>query len=752
MKKQQFIPLILLFFTTHLLGQDTELWAMTYRANSIIKLNKDRQCESFEVFGFLNGDDPAGSLTQGSDGKLYGMTSNSGGGGNGTIFCFDSKSNVFTKLHDFNLTNGGVPYGSLIQGIDGKLYGLTSVGGSSGGLTYGTIFSYDIATSTFSKIHEFNDTDGNRPHGSLIQATDGKLYGTTRLGGSLNEGTIFSFDPVSNVFMKIHDFDGTNGRRPEGSLTQGIDGRLYGTTRYGGSSLGFGYGTIFSFDITNNSFSKIHVFDNTNGAEPTCSLIQGTDGKFYGMTSLGGQFGNGTIFSYDLTSGYSVLENFDGVKGRQPYGSLLQGSDGKFYGMAGQGGDFEYGTIFSYDLTLGYSVLEHFDGVKGRGPLYNSFIEVTLCAPTTLTLDIVNLPDLTGECSVEQPIAPTATNNCGEQVTGTTTTIFPIVSQGETTIIWSFEDSEGNTTSQEQVVIIDDLSAPVADLVNLPVLSGICNIEITNAPTATDNCGNQITGTTTTLFPITDQSITSITWVYDDGRGNTSTQNQTIEFNDTESPIADALTLDVVTAECELMELIEPSASDNCGDVEVSHNTVLPITETTTVTWTYSDEAGNQATQTQEVIITSPDIDNTITIEGTTIVASETNGDSYQWYKCNPSTIIEGAESSTYEPAITGNYSVAITKSCNQVSSDCSEEFIVTSSSSISSDQEFKVFPNPAQDRINIVSNGKGNFEIYSSKGELLTTSTENNIDVSNLHEGVYLIKQEGRVTRFVKQ
>ena len=194
---------------------------------------------------------------QASDGKLYGMTLDGGSSGYGVIFSFDPSSSTYTKLKDFDNTNGANPYGSLMQASDGKLYGMTAGGGSSND---GVIFSFDPSSSTYTKLKDFDNTNGGNPYGSLMQASDGKLYGMTSDGGSSNDGVIFSFDPSSSTYTKLKDF-GTNesGSNVSGSLMQASDGKLYGmTTCYGGSS---GYGVIFSFDPSSSTYTKLKDFD-----------------------------------------------------------------------------------------------------------------------------------------------------------------------------------------------------------------------------------------------------------------------------------------------------------------------------------------------------------------------------------------------------------------------------------------------------------------------------------------------------------
>ena len=125
-------------------------------------------------------------------------------------------------------------------------------------------------------------------------------------------------------------------------------------------------------------------------------------------------------------------------------------------------------------------------------------------------------------------------------------------------------------------------------------------------PTASDNCGGIVTVTNNANLPIVQQGLTVVTWIYTDENGNSSSQTQNVFIEDQTAPIADVASLSTVQSECEVSVLNAPTATDNCsGKIEGTHNANLPITQqgTTTVTWTYTDNAGNQSTQTQDIII-----------------------------------------------------------------------------------------------------------------------------------------------------
>jgi hypothetical protein len=128
-------------------------------------------------------------------------------------------------------------------------------------------------------------------------------------------------------------------------------------------------------------------------------------------------------------------------------------------------------------------------------------------------------------CDVTMLTAPTATDNCtNATVSVTNDAMLPITTQGTTVVTWTYDDGNGNTSTQTQNVVIDDVTAPVADAATLPDLVFNCEVTALTVPTATDNCAGTVTGTAT--FPIT--STTVVEWIFDDGNGNVSTQDQTI--------------------------------------------------------------------------------------------------------------------------------------------------------------------------------------------------------------------------------
>lgn len=164
----------------------------------------------------------------------------------------------------------------------------------------------------------------------------------------------------------------------------------------------------------------------------------------------------------------------------------------------------------------------------GAGNTTSQVQDVVIADVTAPLPDLAQLPDLNETCEVTALTVPTATDNCAGIITGTTTTTAPITAQGMTQIIWTFDDGSGNIITQMQNVTISDTTAPVPDFAQLSDLNDQCEVTSLTPPTATDDCGGVITGTTMTTAPILTLGASTITWSFDDGNGNVSTQTQNV--------------------------------------------------------------------------------------------------------------------------------------------------------------------------------------------------------------------------------
>ena len=258
-----------------------------------------------------------------------------------------------------------------------------------------------------------------------------------------------------------------------------------------------------------------------------------------------------------------------------------------------------YSVQGSYVITWTYN-----DGNGNTSTQTQNVIVADVTAPVA---DMGTLPDLTGECSVTVSSSPTATDNCVGSVTGTTTDPTSYSVQGSYVITWSYNDGNGNTSTQTQNVMVTDVTAPVADMATLPDLTGECSVTVLSSPTATDNCVGSVTGTTTDPTSYSVQGSYVITWTYNDGNGNTSTQTQNVMVTDVTAPVADMGTLPDLTGQCSVTVLSSPTATDNCvGSVTgtTTDPTSYSVQGSYVITWTYNDGNGNTSTQTQNVMVT----------------------------------------------------------------------------------------------------------------------------------------------------
>lgn len=310
------------------------------------------------------GSNPRGSLIRASNGKLYGMTSTGGLNNLGVIFEFDTSVGLLTKKFDFDGVNGSMPQGSLLQASNGKLYGMTAGGvlnPPDNGV--GVIFEYDLQNNAFTKLHNFTQDDGYSPKGSLIQATNGKLYGLTSDGGSTSfNGSLFEYDIINNIFTKKYSFNQSeSGSHPNGDLLQATNGKLYGVTQEGGGTQNgyFSQGVLFEYDITTNTYLNKHRFIDSNSQSvrmPQRNIIQGANGKLYGVTKYGGQSGNGVIFEFDPNSSVVATSIFHFYSNGDDKSSLVQSSNGNLYGFTQ--GTFSSGKLYEFNATTNTYVVK----------------------------------------------------------------------------------------------------------------------------------------------------------------------------------------------------------------------------------------------------------------------------------------------------------------------------------------------------------------------------------------------------------
>ena len=342
--------------TTLALGKaDGVLYGTTYSENTngtIFSVNRDGSgyavLHTFTAKDHLNTDSynpgvgvPAPFVIPGNDGYLYGTTPGGGANNSGIAFRINPNGSSFTLLNEFLSSEPGKNPSSVIQGTNGLLYGTSG----------NALFVLTADGSGYSELYDFtNDTDGSDPLDRLLQASDGLLYGTAFTGGTNGAGTVFKISTEGTGFTVLHAFGGAgDGQNPVAGLIQGSDGALYGTTVAGGAGH---HGTIFKINTNGSGYAVMHAFlgyTNNDGDYPLGELVQGVGNVLYGTTYLGGNL-DGTIFRIGLDgSGYTSVYNFVGTGsvGTKPTSGLVQGQSqndiGVLYGTTG----LTHGSIFA---------------------------------------------------------------------------------------------------------------------------------------------------------------------------------------------------------------------------------------------------------------------------------------------------------------------------------------------------------------------------------------------------------------------
>jgi uncharacterized repeat protein (TIGR03803 family) len=221
---------------------------------TVFKITPTGALTTLYSFAGSDGGNPIAGLIQGSDGNFYGTTY-----GIGTVFKI-TPTGTLTTLYIFcsqsGCADGDDPYGALVQGTDGNFYGTTYSGGTTA--SFGTVFKI-TPTGALTTLYDFCSqsgcTDGGQPYGGLVQAVDGNFYGTTSYGGAntinggQTGGTLFKIAPggtLTTLYSFCSQSGCMDGQSPYGGLVQGSDGNFYGTTSYGGAYV---YGTVFSLSV-----------------------------------------------------------------------------------------------------------------------------------------------------------------------------------------------------------------------------------------------------------------------------------------------------------------------------------------------------------------------------------------------------------------------------------------------------------------------------------------------------------------------
>ncbi len=274
------------------------------RDGTVFKLSQTGKATVLHrFFGRNDGSNPYGGLVQDEKGNIYGTTYDGGSYDYGTVFKLSREEKgkwQETVLHTFKGgADGAEPSAGLIRDAEGNFYGTTVSGGGGGqcwhyAIGCGTVFKLDTTGKEIVLYSFTGGDDGNYPMAALIRDTEGNLYGTTYVGGGgscdffqTGCGTIFKVSKTGRETVLYRFTGGSDGAAPLSGLVRDVEGNLYGTTEYGGSSL-CDCGVVFRLSKTGD-LTVLHIFSGVpDGAFPEAGLIRDAEGNLYGTTYYGG--------------------------------------------------------------------------------------------------------------------------------------------------------------------------------------------------------------------------------------------------------------------------------------------------------------------------------------------------------------------------------------------------------------------------------------------------------------------------------
>ncbi|HEY2713854.1 MAG TPA: choice-of-anchor tandem repeat GloVer-containing protein [Chthoniobacterales bacterium] len=334
---------------------------------TVFKLTLDGTLTTLFVFTydsttdtFPDGNAPEAALVEGPDGNLYGTTAgggrqNGGSSALGTIFKMSPAGDLLGSFPVYGFADISIPNAPLLLGPDGAFY--STAYQSGGGLGSGAVYQFSAA-GVVTVLHGFNDTpDGNVPNGGLVLGSDGNFYGTTQFGGTSHLGTAYRISP-EGTYEELLSFDGSNGAQPLGQMIKATDGNFYGTTVGGGS---YSQGTVFQLTPA-GALTTVYDFTysqsgDTDGAQPKGTLVQGADGRLYGTSQDGGLYNMGAVFALDLgLPGTFTLTSAASIKHGLAIDLPLTGTPGVEDRSGGQQGTYSITMTFSNNLASVASV------------------------------------------------------------------------------------------------------------------------------------------------------------------------------------------------------------------------------------------------------------------------------------------------------------------------------------------------------------------------------------------------------------
>jgi len=249
--------------------------------------------------GKSDGSGPEAGLAIDSAGNLYGTTASGGAYGNGTVFMLSHQGSVWKEqiLYNFGTgTDAATPVGGVTLDSAGNLYGTTSAGGAYG---LGTVFELTKASGWAETIlYSFQDSDdGAVPYAGLVADGAGNFYGAATEGGSQGGGTVFELTPSGSNwnFSVVQSVPGWGISGSFRNVVLDASGNIYATTHCDGN---YNAGTVYELTPSGQSwtYTLLYTFTGGNDGLYSYSNLVIHDGKLYGTTKQGGTSGDGVLF------------------------------------------------------------------------------------------------------------------------------------------------------------------------------------------------------------------------------------------------------------------------------------------------------------------------------------------------------------------------------------------------------------------------------------------------------------------------
>ena len=269
-----------------------------------------------------------------------------------------------------------IPRNTLCLGSDGYFYGTMAVGGP---YEAGSLFKIDpssgISTTVINFTGRGTNNRGASPWGDLVSDGAGFIWGTTMSGGTDNNGTVFKLNLSTGQLITVVEFtytDGPNrGSTPLGGLVNDGAGNFWGTTSNGGT---YNNGTLFKVNSSTGAFTTLIDFNangpTNRGSNPQGNLVTDGAGFIWGTTSSGGTSYNGTIYKVNINTGVLTTKaDLNVNSGSYPQGGLANDGAGNLWGTTSQGGTSVSGTIFKVNINTGaLTTVLNFTGGGGSNP------------------------------------------------------------------------------------------------------------------------------------------------------------------------------------------------------------------------------------------------------------------------------------------------------------------------------------------------------------------------------------------------